>query len=93
MDPSNHSKACHAPSPAWRQVRRVGAIVGGTALIFAGAVMLVIPGPGLAAILGGLVLLSSEVTWARTLLRKVRERVGNKVPLPGVAKLEEKKED
>lgn len=93
MDPSNHSKERDAPSPVWRQARRVSAILGGTVLIFVGAVMLVIPGPGLAAILGGLVLLSSEVVWARTLLRKVRERVGNKVPLPGVAKLEEERED
>ncbi len=93
MEQSKPSNECGAPSPVWRQARRVGAIMGGGVLIFVGAVMLVIPGPGLAAILGGLVLLSSEVAWARTLLRKVREKVGNKVPLPGVAKLEEKKED
>lgn len=88
----NPSNRCDAPSPIWRQARRAGAIVGGGVLIFVGAVMLVVPGPGLAAILGGLVLLSSEVVWARTLLRKVRERVGNKVPLPGVAKINENEE-
>ena len=93
MVQSNPSKECGASSPVWRQARRVSAILGGSVLIFVGTVMLVIPGPGLAAILGGLVLLSSEVVWARTLLRKVRERVGNKVPLPGVAKLEEEQED
>jgi len=93
MNPSNSSKECDAPSPFWRQARRVGAILGGTALVIAGAVMLVIPGPGLVVILGGLVLLSSEVDWAKTILRKVRERLGNKVPLPGVAKLEEDQKD
>jgi drug/metabolite transporter (DMT)-like permease len=93
MGPSKLSKESDVSSPIWRQARRVGAILGGTVLVFAGAVMLVIPGPGLAVILGGLVLLSSEVVWAKTFLRKVRERVGNKVPLPGVAKLEENQED
>jgi drug/metabolite transporter (DMT)-like permease len=93
MAPSKSLKEGGAPSPIWRQARRVGAILGGTVLLFVGTVMLVIPGPGLVAILGGLVLLSSEVIWARHLLRKVRERVGDKVPLPGVPKLEEDKEE
>jgi UPF0716 family protein affecting phage T7 exclusion len=74
----------------WRQARRIAAILFGSTLILMGAVMLLIPGPGIPAILGGLVILSSEFVWARTLLRKVRERVGNKVPLPGVEKLDEK---
>ncbi|MBL7648148.1 MAG: PGPGW domain-containing protein [Candidatus Hydrogenedentes bacterium] len=89
MDPSEPTNNSSESSPVWRQVRRAGAILGGTVLVGAGAIMLLIPGPGIPAILGGLVLLSSEVVWARMLLRKVRERVGNKVPLPGVAKLEE----
>ncbi len=77
----------------WRQARRIAAILFGTTLILLGAIMLVIPGPGIPAILGGLVILSSEFLWARKLLRKVRERVGNKVPLPGVEKLDEKDQD
>lgn len=86
--PSDRSKS-GSSSPVWRQARRAGAIAGGTVLIIAGLIMLLIPGPGIPALLGGLVLLSSEVVWARQLLRKVRERLGNKAPLPGVARAEE----
>jgi uncharacterized protein (TIGR02611 family) len=37
-------------------------------------VMLVTPGPGLAAILGGLALLATEFAWARRILAWVRQR-------------------
>ena len=41
-------------------------LVGG-ALVVAGVVMLVLPGPGVAAILLGLVVLASEYAWAQRL--------------------------
>lgn len=37
---------------------------GGYAMIVAGTVMLVTPGPGIVTIVGGLVLLSEDVPWA-----------------------------
>jgi hypothetical protein len=46
---------------------RVVKVVGGFALIGAGVVMLVTPGPGILAIAGGIGLLSTEFEWARRL--------------------------
>lgn len=42
-------------------------LVLGVALVVAGVVMLVLPGPGVAAILLGLVVLASEYAWAQRL--------------------------
>jgi uncharacterized protein (TIGR02611 family) len=55
---------------AWRGV----VLVVGLVLIAAGLVMLVTPGPGIAAILGGLALLATEFEWARRLLNWFRQR-------------------
>jgi uncharacterized protein (TIGR02611 family) len=57
-----------------RQAWRIVVLVVGLVLIAAGLVMLVTPGPGIAAILGGLALLSTEFDWAKRLLHWFRER-------------------
>lgn len=57
-----------------RAVRRGGVFLVGTALLVAGAAMLVLPGPGIAVILLGLVVLSAEFKWAQRVLAWVRER-------------------
>jgi uncharacterized protein (TIGR02611 family) len=57
-----------------RQTWRVVVLVIGLALVAAGLVMLVIPGPGIAAILAGLALLATEFDWARRLLAHARRR-------------------
>jgi uncharacterized protein (TIGR02611 family) len=57
--------ALHLP---WRLL--VGTV--GTVVILAGLAMLVVPGPGIAAILLGLVILSTEFRWANGLVRPVR---------------------
>ena len=46
---------------------KLGVLLVGGALVLAGVVMLVLPGPGVAAILLGLVVLASEYAWARRL--------------------------
>jgi len=56
---------------AWRGV----VLVVGLTLVAAGLVMLVTPGPGLAAILAGLALLSTEFAWAKRLLAWARRRL------------------
>ncbi|MBI5393763.1 MAG: PGPGW domain-containing protein [Verrucomicrobia bacterium] len=56
-----------------KQARRIGAIVGGVVLLVAGGIMLVTPGPGLAAIVGGLALLATEFVWARRLLQRFKD--------------------
>jgi uncharacterized protein (TIGR02611 family) len=60
-----------------RAVRRGGVFLVGTALLVAGAAMLVLPGPGIAVILLGLVVLSAEFQWAKRALAWVRERAND----------------
>lgn len=55
---------------AWRGV----VLVVGLVLVGAGLVMLVTPGPGIALILAGLALLSTEFSWAKRLLGWFRRR-------------------
>jgi uncharacterized protein (TIGR02611 family) len=57
-----------------RAVRRGGVFLVGMTLVIAGAAMLVLPGPGIAVILLGLVVLSAEFLWAKRVLAWVRER-------------------
>jgi uncharacterized protein (TIGR02611 family) len=57
-----------------RHAWRVVVLVVGLLLIAAGLVMLITPGPGIAAILAGLALLSTEFDWAKRLLNWFRHR-------------------
>jgi uncharacterized protein (TIGR02611 family) len=57
-----------------RAVRRGGVFLAGMTLVVAGAAMLVLPGPGIAVILLGLVVLSAEFLWAKRVLAWARER-------------------
>ncbi|MBX6765969.1 MAG: PGPGW domain-containing protein [Actinomadura rubrobrunea] len=58
-------------APAVRLVRKVGVAVAGVALIAAGAAMLVLPGPGVVAILAGLGLLGTEFPAARRVSQRL----------------------
>jgi uncharacterized protein (TIGR02611 family) len=60
-----------------RAVRRGGVFLVGMALLLAGAAMLVLPGPGIAVILLGLVVLSAEFQWAKRVLAWARERAAD----------------
>ena len=57
-----------------RAVRRGGVFLVGMALLIAGAAMLVLPGPGIAVMFLGLVVLSAEFQWAKRILAWARER-------------------
>lgn len=57
-----------------RVVRRGGVFLVGMALLIAGAAMLVLPGPGIAVMLLGLVVLSAEFQWAKRILVWARDR-------------------
>jgi uncharacterized protein (TIGR02611 family) len=57
-----------------RAVRRGGVFLAGMTLVLGGAAMLVLPGPGIAVILLGLVVLSAEFKWAKQALAWMRER-------------------
>jgi uncharacterized protein (TIGR02611 family) len=58
------------------QVRRVFLVIAGFTLLLAGVVMLVTPGPGIAAILLGLGLLAAEFVWARRLMDHIKREGG-----------------
>jgi uncharacterized protein (TIGR02611 family) len=57
-----------------RAVRRGGVFLVGMTLLIAGAAMLVLPGPGIAVMFLGLVVLSAEFSWAQRILAWARER-------------------
>lgn len=61
---------------------RIARILGGGALLIAGIVMLVLPGPGWLTIAGGLAILAGEFLWARKLLDRLKDGaswVGRKI--------------
>ena len=53
------------------RARRITRISTGIALLFAGTAMLVLPGPGLLAMAGGLALLRRDMPWAERIARMV----------------------
>lgn len=57
-----------------RILRRAGVTALGFAVLLAGAAMLVLPGPGLLVIVGGLALLATEYAWADRPLAAMRRR-------------------
>lgn len=57
-----------------RAIKRGGVFLIGMTLLVAGAAMLVLPGPGIAVMLLGLVVLSAEFKWAQRTLAWARER-------------------
>lgn len=63
------------PKQAWQHVLiRLGRMALGFVLVLAGLAMMVLPGPGLVAIAGGLVILSRDFVWADRALRYVRSK-------------------
>lgn len=59
-------------------MNRVARIAGGFTLIGAGTVMLVTPGPGLLAILGGLTLLEKDMPWAKRITDRFKPKAAAK---------------
>lgn len=69
----------HLRARAWARRRQsthilwqAGVLLVGFGLVVAGIAMLVLPGPGWASIILGLIILASEYAWARRLLEPVR---------------------
>ncbi|WP_160050554.1 PGPGW domain-containing protein [Nocardiopsis sp. FR4] len=58
--------------PALRLPWRVLVGTAGALVVLAGLLMMVTPGPGVAAVLLGLVIISTEFRWAHRLLRPAR---------------------
>lgn len=60
-----------------RQAKRVIIIIIGFTVLLIGIFMIFLPGPGLVVIPLGLLILASELAWARVLLNQVKERINN----------------
>ncbi len=58
------------------QLRRAAVTVIGLSVLLVGVAMIVLPGPAVVVIPLGLGILALEFHWARTLLRRARERLG-----------------
>ncbi|MDP1878882.1 MAG: PGPGW domain-containing protein [Actinomycetota bacterium] len=60
----------------WRRLphplRWIGAAIGGGACVLVGVVLLVLPGPGIALIVVGLLILATEFAWAESLLLRLK---------------------
>lgn len=54
--------------------KRIAITVAGFAVLLAGVAMLVLPGPGIVVIIGGLAILATEYVWAQRLLAKAKEK-------------------
>ena len=53
--------------------KRIARIVGGFALLLAGAAMIVLPGPGIITIALGLAVLARDFEWARRMLDRLKK--------------------
>ena len=53
---------------------RIARITAGFSLIVVGILLLVVPGPGILTILGGIALLSNEFPWARGIADWAKEK-------------------
>ena len=58
----------------YRTARRIVIAIIGTTVVLLGVAMLVLPGPGWAAIFLGLAVLATEYVWAQRLLNKAKEK-------------------
>lgn len=57
------------------QAKRLIAIVVGFTVLAAGVAMILLPGPAIIVIPLGLTILATEFIWAKTILKRVKERI------------------
>ncbi len=63
----------------YRAARRIAIAVVGTTVVLLGVAMLVLPGPGLLTIVGGLAILGLEFAFARRWLQRIKKETRNTV--------------
>jgi len=56
-----------------QQAKRLIKIVIGFSVLLVGCIMIVTPGPGMAAIVGGLAILATEFVWAKRLMNRFKD--------------------
>ena len=57
-------------------IRKVVIAITGVSVLLVGAAMLFLPGPAIIVIPAGLAILATEFSWAKNLLRKLKEKAG-----------------
>ena len=60
-----------------KQAKRLIKVVVGFTVLLLGLIMLVTPGPGIAAIVGGLAILATEFIWAKRLINRFGNEANN----------------
>jgi tellurite resistance protein TerC len=60
----------------YKIVRKAVIAVLGVSVLLIGAAMIVLPGPAIIVIPAGLAILATEFAWAKSVLRKLKERIG-----------------
>jgi uncharacterized protein (TIGR02611 family) len=60
-----------------KQAKKLVLIVVGFTVMLFGIIMLVTPGPGIAAIAGGVAILATEFVWAKKLLKRFGDEANN----------------
>ncbi|HEX5133640.1 MAG TPA: PGPGW domain-containing protein [Candidatus Krumholzibacteria bacterium] len=63
----------HTWDLTYRAARRIAVAVIGSTIVLLGVAMLVLPGPGVLTIIGGLAILGLEFAFARRLLQRARK--------------------
>lgn len=61
----------------YRHARKLIVLVIGVTVLLIGLALLVLPGPGMLVIIAGLALLGIEFAWARSLLKKLKEKTND----------------
>lgn len=67
-----------ADAAAIRQFRKLVVLVMGCTLLGVGALLVVLPGPGLPTMFGGLTLLATEFLWARRWLQRIKDELARR---------------
>ena len=62
------------PTPIAQTATRMLRLIAGVLVIFAGILLLVLPGPGLLVIIAGLALLGVKMKWVDRLIDRIRNR-------------------
>lgn len=62
------------PTPIAQTATRMLRLIAGVLVIFAGILLLVLPGPGLLVIIAGLALLGVKMKWVDRLIDRMRNR-------------------
>jgi tellurite resistance protein TerC len=60
----------------YKIIRKGVIAVLGVSVLLIGAAMILLPGPAIVVIPAGLAILATEFAWARSILRKLKERIG-----------------